>query len=228
MKLFMLFSALWLLLGNPFVAVLVLLVVLYLLERRFIGLSPSLVRPFRRRSAIAKWKRQLQLSPHDVSAKHELARLLIESRKYAQALQVLSDIQDQSEHSAEFWSDRGTCELALGRLEEGEQSMLKALAISQRVKYGAPYLRLGEAWAKRDPAKALQYLASFKATNASSCEASYRLGRIYADLGEREAAAAEFRECRALYGSLPRYLKRKERKWVLLSLLQGGGSSSSR
>lgn len=220
MKLFFLFGMLWWLLGNPFVAILVLLVVLYLLERRFIGLSPSIVRPFRRQSAIAKWKRQLQMSPHDISAKQELARLLIESRKYAQAQEVLLGIRDQLDHSAEYWSDLGTCELALGRIEEGEQSMLRALEISPRVKYGAPYLRLSEAWAKRDPAKALHYLQELQEINASSCEASYRMGRLYADLGKREASAAAFKECRELYATLPRYMKRKERKWALLSMVQ--------
>ncbi|WP_276357831.1 tetratricopeptide repeat protein [Cohnella caldifontis] len=221
MKLFFLFGLLWWLVGNPFLAILVLLVVLYALERRFIGLSPSLVRPFKRRSAIAKWKRHLHLSPHDVSAKNELARLLIESGKYAEARDVLLGIQSVSEHSAEFWSDLGTCELALGRLEEGEAHMLRALDISPRVKFGQPYLRLGEAWSKRDPAKALAYLETFKDMNASSCEAYYRLGSLYSGLGKPAEAAAAFRECRALYGTLPRYLKRKERKWALKSLLKG-------
>lgn len=220
MKLFFLFGMLWWLLGNPFVAILVLLIVLYLLERRFIGLSPSIVRPFRRQSAIARWRRQLQMSPHDISAKQELARLLIESRKHAQALEVLQGIGEQLDHSAEYWSDVGTCRLALGQIEEGEEAMLRALEISPRVKYGAPYLRLGEAWTKRDPAKALHYLQELQAVNASSCEASYRMGRLYADLGKREAAAAAYRECRELYATLPRYMKRKERKWALLSLLQ--------
>ena len=220
MKLFLLFGALWWLFGNPWIAILVILGVLYLLERRFIGLSPSIVRPFRRRNAIARWKRQLQMSPHDFSAKTELARLLIESGKYAQAREILLAIQTQSEHSAEYWSDLGACELALGRLEEGEQAMLRALEISPRVKYGQPYLRLGEAWAKEDPAKALRYLEAFQTVNSSSCEAFYRLGKLYAELGKQQEAAAAFRECRDLYGSLPRYMKRAERKWVIKSMLR--------
>lgn len=220
-KTFFLFGLLWALLGNPFAAILVLLVVLYVLERRFIGLSPSIVRPFRRRSAIAKWKRQLHMSPHDVSAKNELARLLIENRSYAEAREILLGIREVSEHSAEFWNDLGTCELALGRLEEGDRAMRKALAISPRVKYGQPYLRLAEAWSKKDPAKALADLEAFREVNSSSCEAYYRLGTLYAELGKQEEAASAFRECRELYAALPAYLKRKERKWYLLSLLRG-------
>ncbi|TJY42149.1 tetratricopeptide repeat protein [Cohnella pontilimi] len=217
----LLFGALWWLLGNPFLAILVLLAILYVLERRFIGLSPSIVRPFRRRSSIAKWRRQLHMSPYDVSAKSELARLLIESRKYAQARNVLIGIESQMEHSAEYWSDLGTCDLALGRLEDGEKEMLQALEISPRVKYGQPYLRLAEAFTAKDPHKALSYLEAFKEVNSSSCEAYYRLGALYAALGKKEEAASAFRECRQLYASLPRYMKRRERKWVLKSLLRG-------
>jgi tetratricopeptide (TPR) repeat protein len=220
-KLFLLFGLLWWLLGNPIAAVVVLLVLLYILERRFIGLSPSIVRPLRRRSAIAKWRRELKLSPHDVSAKAELARLLIENRQYGEAREILLGIQEKSDHSAEYWSDLGTCELALGRLEEGDSAMRKALSISPKVKYGQPYLRLAEAWAGKDPAKALAALEDFRTVNSSSCEAYYRLGTLYAGLGKRADAAAAFRECRKLYAALPRYLKRKERKWVLLSLIRG-------
>jgi tetratricopeptide (TPR) repeat protein len=221
----LLFGALWWLFGNPFIAILVLLVLLYMLERRFVGLSPSIVRPFRRRSAIAKWKRQLHMSPHDVSAKSELARLFIESRKYMQAREVLAGIGFQMQHSAEYWSDLGTCDLAVGRLEDGEQEMLQALEISPRVKYGQPYLRLGEAFAARDSEKALGYLQAFKEVNSSSCEAYFRLGTLYADLGKKDEAASAFKECRELYTSLPRYMKRRERKWFLKSLLRGSRST---
>ena len=214
------FGALWWLFGNPFIAILVLLVIAYALERRFIGLSPSLFRPLKRRSAIGRWRRQIAMSPHDVSAKSELARLLIERKSFKEAKEILDGIGDRMEHSAEYWSDLGTCELALGRLEEGEQAMERALAISPRVKYGQPYLKLAESLAKLDPEKAIGYLGRFKYVNSSSCEAYYRLGVLYAGLGRTEDSAAAFRECTQLYRSLPRYMKRHERKWAIRSSLR--------
>lgn len=215
----LLFVGLTWLLGSPIAAIVVLLVIFYVLERRFVGLSPSIVRPFRRRSAISKWKRQLHLSPHDVSAKSELARLFIESKKYGQARDILQGIQTQMDHSAEYWSDLGICDLALGKLEQGEQEMNKALSISPRVKYGQPFLRLAESFSVSDPAKAIAYLLQVKEVNSSSCEAYYRLGKIYANIGKPEEAAIAYRECRQLYGSLPRYMRRHERKWALRSFL---------
>ncbi len=214
------FGALWWLFGNPFVAILVLLVIFYFLERRYIGLSPSIVRPLKRRSAIARWRRHIQMSPHDVSAKTELARLLIERKSYAEAREILSGIEVQMDHSGEYWSDIGTCDLALGRLQEGEREMEQALAISPRVKYGQPYLRLAEAYAKTEPEKAIGWLQQFKDVNSSSCEAYYRLGLIYGSLGRADDAKQAFRECSQLYRTLPRYMKRHERKWAIRSLLR--------
>ncbi|MCD9025825.1 tetratricopeptide repeat protein [Cohnella silvisoli] len=219
----LLFVGLTWLLGSPFAAILVLLVIFYVLERRFIGLSPSIVRPFRRRNLIAKWRRQLHLSPHDVSAKSELARLLIESKKFGQAREILLGIETQMDHSAEYWSDIGICDLGLGNLEDGEREMKRALAISPRVKYGQPYLRLAESFSKRDPVKAIAYLQEFKEVNSSSCEAYYRLGSVYTSLGNPEEAAKAYRECRQLFRSLPRYMKRHERKWALRSFFRSRG-----
>lgn len=221
MSKFLAFGALWWLLGNPFIAILVLLLILYLLDRRYIGLSPSFIRPLKRRSAISRWRRHIQMSPHDLSAKTELARLLIERRSYREAREILQDIESRMEHSAEFWSDLGTCELALGNLEAGESAMLRAVEISPRVKYGQPYLRLAEAYAKTNPEKALDFLQQFKALNSSSCEAYYRLGTIYANLGRADDAANASRECIQLYRSLPKYMKRHERKWAIRASLRG-------
>lgn len=214
------FGALWWLFGNPFVAILVLLVIAYFLERRYIGLSPSIVRPLKRRSAISRWRRHIQMSPHDVSAKTELARLLIERKSYAEARDILSGIESRMEHSAEYWSDLGTCDLALGRVGEGEREMAQALAISPRVKYGQPYLRLAEAFAKTSPEKAIGYLQQFKDVNSSSCEAYYRLGTIYGGLGRAEDAKQAYRECTQLYRTLPRYMRRHERRWAIRSMLR--------
>lgn len=218
-KILLFFGLTWLF-GNPFIAIIVLLLVIYALERRFVGLSPSLVEPLRRRSSIGKLRKQQEMSPHDLSVKSELARLLIESGKYARARDILQGIEQRMEHSAEYWSDLGTCELALGRLEEGERAMKRALSISPKVKYGQPYLKLAEALAKTDPGRAIQYLQQFKEVNSSSCEAYYRLGTIYADLGKSAEAAEAFGECRQLYRALPKYMKRHERKWALRAFMR--------
>jgi tetratricopeptide (TPR) repeat protein len=94
----------------------------------------------------------------------------------------------------------------------------RALDINPRVKYGEPYLRL--AAANRDqPEKALKLLEELRAIHSSSCEAYYRMGRIYQALGRREEARRAFDEAAEIYRTLPRYKRREERPWAIRSRL---------
>ncbi|GIO30063.1 MULTISPECIES: tetratricopeptide repeat protein [Paenibacillus] len=214
------FMLLWRLLGNPFLAVLVLLVIVYLLDRRFVGIFPSLTKPFKRMGRISKLRTQIGMNPSDVSSKHELARLLIERKKDDEALKLLLSIQPQSEDSAEFWDDLGTVYLRQGNIGEGEACILKALEMNPRVKYGQPYLRLAEVYKNSDRAKAVEYVHRFQEIHSSSCEGYYLLGMMYKSLDRKEEAKAAFQESIDIYRSLPKYKKRQERKWAVLSMIK--------
>ncbi|GJM71323.1 hypothetical protein HMSSN036_35390 [Paenibacillus macerans] len=65
-------------------------------------------------------RQQLALSPFDVSSKRELARLLLERKRYREAFVLLEDVKSSSETSAEFWSDLGTASLGLGNLRKAK------------------------------------------------------------------------------------------------------------
>ncbi|MDR9854479.1 tetratricopeptide repeat protein [Paenibacillus sp. VCA1] len=214
------FMLLWRLLGNPFLAILVLLVIVYLLDRRFVGIFPSLTKPFKRMGRISKLRTQIGMNPSDVSSKHELARLLIERKKDDEALKLLLSIQPQSEDSAEFWDDLGTVYLRQGNIGEGEACILKALEMNPRVKYGQPYLRLAEVYKHSDRAKAVEYVHRFQEIHSSSCEGYYLLGMMYKSLDRKEEARAAFQESIDIYRSLPKYKKRQERKWAVLSMIK--------
>jgi tetratricopeptide (TPR) repeat protein len=217
---FFLFPLLWWLTGSPFVAIVILLVILYVADRRFIGLTPSVTRPFQLSRKLAQLKNQLRLSPHDTSLKLEIARTHIEKTQYREAAPLLEEILSKYSDSADASFALGLCYLKTGRLEEGERLMLQAVRLNPRVGYGDPYLRLGEAFADVDPDKAIGYLQQFRAANSSSCEAYYRLGNIYSRLGRVAEARDAFREAEQIYRSLPRYKRRSERKWALLARLR--------
>ncbi|MUG66242.1 tetratricopeptide repeat protein [Paenibacillus campinasensis] len=208
---------LWQILGNPIAAILVLLVILYLLDRRFIGLSPSITRPIKRLRNISNLRKVIAASPSDVSSRHELARLLLERKKYGEALQLLESIKDSSEESAEYWDDLGTARLFTGDIPNGEQDILRGLSLNSRVKYGRPYLRLAEAYRTRDKDKALHYLEQFHDIHSSSSEAYYLLGSMYRTLGREDDAKKSFKESLQIYRALPKYKRRQERRWALKS-----------
>lgn len=214
------FGLLFWLTGNPFVALIVLLIILYVLDRRFIGIFPSITKPFQIRSRLRKIKQELQLNPHHTSLKTEAARILIGQGNYAEAGKLLDEVLQQNEDSAEVWFEAGLCRLKQGKLAEGEAMMAKALELSPRVRYGEPYLRLGEAFAASDREKAMEYLRQFGEIHSSSCEAYYRLGNVLRGMGRRDEARKAYAEAVEVYRSLPKYKRKTERRWALLSLLK--------
>ncbi|AIQ12720.1 tetratricopeptide repeat protein [Paenibacillus durus] len=211
------FMLLWNLVGNPFLALIILLAVLYFIDRRYVGIFPSIARPFRRARQGSRLRTQISLNPNDVSSKFELARLLAERKKFREAQELLLQIGDRYEQSAEYWVDLGYANIKLGQLEEGESQMLRGLEINQRVQYGQPYLRLAEGFRHSDRDKSLHYLHEFKEIQSSSSEAYYLLGSMYKALGQSTEAKQAFTESIDVYRSLPRYKKRQERGWALRS-----------
>ncbi|WP_426452239.1 tetratricopeptide repeat protein [Paenibacillus sp. S-38] len=217
MSKFLLFGLIFWLTGNPFVAILVLLVIFYVLDRRFVGITPSVFKPIQRMRRLSRLREELRMNPHHTSTKLDIARIYMEQRKYADARELLLQVSAVMEDSADVLSELGICELKLGRPEEGERLILEATARNSRVKYGEPFLRLGEAFAERDKEKAVGYLQRFREVNSSSCEAYYRLGQLYRQLGREEEARGAFREAVELYRGLPKYKRRHERRWALLA-----------
>ncbi|OAB43367.1 tetratricopeptide repeat protein [Paenibacillus glacialis] len=217
---FISFMFLWRLVGNPFIALIIILAVVYFLDRRYVGVFPSFTKPYKRMKRISTLRREILMNRNDVTSKHELARLLIERKKYLEALELLDSIQVQFDHSAEYWDDLGTVNLRLGHVQKGEEFILKALGINPRVKYGQPYLRLAGIYQHTDQKKAEQYVRAFQDIHSSSSEASYLLGMMYKEMSRKQEANEAFRESIDIYRSLPKYKKRQERKWAVRSILR--------
>ncbi|RAP28402.1 hypothetical protein C2W64_04836 [Brevibacillus laterosporus] len=214
---FFLFSFLFWIFGNPFIALLVILLLIYLLDLRYMRLFPSWFRPIKQSSRLRKIKNDLRLNPHDTSAKLEVARILMEKKRYEEAYQYLNAIFSVMNDSAEYLSDYGICQIKQGQVDQGEANVLRAFAINPRVKYGEAYLYLSESYAEQDTAKSLSYLKSLQQLNSSSAEVYYRMGQLYEYLGEKQEAKQAYREAIEVYRGLPTYKKRMERRWSLLS-----------
>ncbi|ETT50851.1 tetratricopeptide repeat protein [Paenibacillus sp. FSL H7-0350] len=211
------FLLLYRLLGNPILALIILLVVLYFLDRRYVGILPSFSKPFRRSRQMSKLRTTIAQNPNDVTARFDLARLLIERKRFSEAKELLTAIADRYETSAEYWVELGYANLKLGQLPEGEAQMLKGLDINRRAQYGQPYLRLAEIFRHVDQDKALHYVSQFQEIQSSSSEAYYLAGSMFKTLGRTEDAKLAFNESLAVYRSLPKYKKRQERGWALRS-----------
>lgn len=220
MSKFLLFGLLTWLFGSPIIAIIVLLLVYYFLDRRYIGLLPNLSAPLKRNRRLRELRRHLATHLHDTSSKLEAARLLVQRGKYGEAERYLREIQPIMVESADVLYLLGICRLESGDLAEGERLMLQSLELNPRVAYGEPYLRLGEALGRTDAVKAIEYLNAFRSLNTSSCEAYYRLGQIYTRLGREQEARQAYRETQEVYRLLPKYKRKTERKWALLAALR--------
>lgn len=216
----LLFIMFTVILGNPFIALLLILLILYLLDRRFLGFAPNLFKPIQSARRSAKIKQELSLSPFNHSLKTELARLYIDRKKFTQALPYLEEVYHANPDSDEIKSELGLALIKTGDVDKGVTFIEQALQGNPRVKYGEPLLHLAEAYTDTDPVKAAAYLERFKDIQSSSCEAYYRLGRLYEKLGRRQEAADAYRETVELYRSLPKYKKKSERRWAMLARLQ--------
>lgn len=217
---FILFYLLWRITGNPFIAILVLLAVIYFLDRRYVGVFPSLTRPFRVARRTTKLQEELRLNPHHTGNKHELARIFIEKHQYEKALPLIREVHEKDPDSPEVLYELGLCQMKTGSVENGEGLILTALQQNPTLKYGEPYLELVEEFSKKDTQKALRYIDKAREIQSSSTETYYRLGKLLLGLGQISEAKAAFREALTIYRSLPKYMRRKQRKWAVLSRLK--------
>ncbi|CAM2983902.1 tetratricopeptide repeat protein [Paenibacillus taichungensis] len=220
---FLIFGLLWRIVGNPFLAVIIFLIILYFLDRRYVGVMPSFMKPLKRMRNISRLRQQLAMSPNEVSSKLDLARLLIERKRYSEAHSLLLELERPYEQSAEYWEALGTTELHLGQTEEGERHILQALDINPRVKYGRPYLTLAGAFKDSHRDKALAYVQQFQEIHSSSSEAYYLLGSVYRSLGRTADAKQAYEQSLNVYRSLPKYKKRQERRWAVRSWFRKRG-----
>ncbi|WP_232695503.1 tetratricopeptide repeat protein [Brevibacillus daliensis] len=214
---FFIFSLLFWITGNPFVALLVIFLILYLLDLRFVKLMPNLFRPIKQSNRLRRIMQDIRLNPHDTSSKLEAARILMEKRRYGEAKQYLDEISKVMKDSAEFLSDYGILHIKMGDKVEGEALLKQALHLNPRVKYGEPFLYLSEVYAEKDTSKAMNFLTELQKLNSSSAEVCYRMGLLFAQMGQKEEAKQAYNEAIEVYRGLPKYKKRMERRWALLS-----------
>ncbi|KPV42743.1 tetratricopeptide repeat protein [Alicyclobacillus ferrooxydans] len=206
--------------GNPFLAIIVILAIYYFVDRRYIGLLPSIAKPFQRQRRMSYLRRQVQLNPHDTPAKHDLAEAYIEVHKYQTALSLLESLPKQMQGSAEILYLTGLCHLNLEDKERGESLIIQSLEIDKRLNYGEPYLRLAAGVANTHPDRAVAYLNAFQQQNVSSCESYYRMGKLQQLLGNSRGAQEAWRECLDTYRMLPRFRKRRDRRWAIFALFR--------
>lgn len=210
-----LFSILTMLIGNPLIALLILVAFYLAVDIGYFGITRKLLNLVYDETTIRDLKEQVAINPSNASALKDLGRLCVRKKRYQTASHYLEQAINRLEDSDEANYFLGLAYLKTGREDEGLAQINKALALNPRLLYGEPYLRLGEYYLGHDKrAEALNMLNHFKEIHSSSSEGFYQLGRLYLKLGDHEKAHEMFRKAYEVFRMSPWYKKKIDRPWA--------------
>lgn len=220
LKFYLLYVILRLITGNPIVAIVVVLLLFYVIDRRFIGLLPNLLAPFGRLRKVRMLERQIELNPHDLPAKYDLAQSYMARGQFSRALRLLSGLSSEMKSTPDVDYDIAVCEIETGQIDAGKRRILSILSENPLLRYGEPYLTLARVEMKPNPVESVKYLEEFQKYNFSSCESYYKMAQLHRILGNRDAAKAALDSCIETYRSLPKFRRKHERTWARKAKLQ--------
>lgn len=208
----LLFVISWLLETAPG-RLLLLLLVLWYLDNRYLGIMAAVVAPIHHQRRIASLRQTVQVNPSDVRAMVELGEHYLHSGRFQAAADYLGQAFSRGEDSARAHYLLGGALVKLGRHDEGRSRLEKALALQPNAAYGEPYLFLiEEAAARGDTARIAELVDALE--RFESVEILTRAGHLCRQAGQGELAGRLFKEAIQNYQYIPAKMRRRERRWL--------------
>jgi tetratricopeptide (TPR) repeat protein len=211
---FFLFALLSWILGNPLLALLVIIAIS--LPGWFAGSRYAwrLHRQMRSWGEAGRLRRTLAVNPHDVKARTDLGAILVRQGRFREARAELEHAMPRADDLPDANYALGLCLLHDGEIEQGRKLVERALDLNPKFGYGEPHLRLGDFRAHRgewEPAAERYRQAT--AIHSSSVEGWFKLGQALDHLGRREEAKSALREAVSSYRTAPWYQRAEGRPW---------------
>lgn len=217
MSRFLLFNLFWFL-GDKGWMLILLLLVLYFIENRFLGILPNVTRFFKRRGTAKRLMRELKINPSNAASAIELGVVFFEKKKYEKALTYLEKAYERVKDSERLELYRGMTYMELGREREGVEALSNAISINEGAGYGIAYVYLLKHQLESgatDTSKTLEYEKQF--WRYANTENLYKMGKVYKKLGDRKKAKEMFDKALKEYSYCPKNLRKLHRKWALLA-----------
>jgi len=219
-KFIFLYFILRLFLDNPLAALVLLVIVYAIIDRRYIGAFPDFLKPLSRWQRITKLKRQLEFSPSPGQILYEIGALQVEGGNMEDGLQNLEKAHDLIQDHADIEYYLGVARIRMGALEAGKQALENALTLNPKIQYGFPYVYLLEYSLKRkEPQQQIDaYMGEIFANG--NPRMYYEVGVIYQKEGYTEKAREMFREVQVSFRSSPSFLRKQQRYYAIMSRIR--------
>ncbi len=218
-KLGLFFLITWLM-GSTLGRLILLALLLWYLDTRYLGLMAALWAPVVRARKIAGLRHAVEVNPSDVRAMVELGEHYLRAGKYQVAADYLQKALERGEDTARAVYLMGAAQVKLGQRAEGRARLEEAVAQQPEVAYGEPYLYLlEEAVATGGPQSERVEELVRELNQFDSVEILTRAGRICAAAGRTDLARQLYRDAIRNYGYIPRKMRRRERRWLIRARL---------
>jgi tetratricopeptide (TPR) repeat protein len=203
------------LLGNPFVALLVILIIYFTVDRTFFGFIPDPFKAFKKAGRIRELHNIVAINPHDARSLKELGICMIDKKDYRKAREYFEKAVNKMSDDPEFNYYYGLSLARCGEIGKGRELLEAALKNSANLKYGEPYIMFAEVYIDNgDYASALPLLERFENIHSSSSRGFYQMGAVKLKLGMNAEGKEYLKKAIAAFKASPRFKRKVDRKWA--------------
>ena len=219
MKTFGLFILISVLTGNPLLALTILILVFFLIERRYIGIIPDLFEPWRRAGRMRQLRREVQVNPANADLHLDLGEIYFRQGKYKLASSFLENASAKMAGHPLFHFYLGACYYYLGKTNEGKREIENAVVANPKASLGEPYVYLLRIYQEeRQPVDRIEHVYN-QLLQYGTPKTFYQAGRVFLEANDRERARRLFKETIENHEACRGALRRLYRKWAILSKL---------
>jgi hypothetical protein len=201
--------------GSPVLSGILLVIGYWVVDRFTLGIAPDPVRWVQRLQRRWHLERQLTVNPHDRRNRLELGVSLVESRRYAAAVEILRPNLEAGEDDPTTLLTMGTALLGAGFTEQGEKLLAHLEETQPGFRLEETSLTLGRFRLKRGAfLEAKEALSRVVHARKGTVEGRVLLSQALVGLGDDGQAALVRDAGWAEYAAAPVFQKRKERLWA--------------
>jgi tetratricopeptide (TPR) repeat protein len=185
----------------------------------FFVLRPVLPDPvvlWRTAGRIRALETQVAANPANVTARRDLARMLLDRLRPRRALLILDAARERDPDDAELNYLTGVARLRAGDAEGALAPLVKAIEIEPRLMFGEPYRVAGEALQRLGRLEeAEDAFERYTTTNSSSVEGFTKLALVRRARGDAPGTTSALDEAIRTFWQVPAYKRRQDVGWWL-------------